>query len=343
MPDKQQAHAGAILSVEHKKGKSPRITIDTGGSAVSLNLTDDDLILLAECGYSVTSFQADHIFPEFERPYIRVLNGRVESVLNMEREAYVNHAGEAVMDIPKAIEVSKDNTTFEKLKSQFDALMLKNREGIPDDPECEGRADAIAVIESIKHIHNNLQQNLGKMMLIAFWDMRASGLFMRLPGSPETVADAIRVFDGQWNDMDYILRLARITDRILPEVEAARKRGTPFTNPNTKKPLTVEDLIMGDGLVKKLAMHSDHFSKLIDRDSKQTFLAAIVTKSASEVAALKDKQQAITVAAVSQTPVKVKQTDAGEGMYKLEFTVDEAQLHAIQRLLKPLVGGDWEL
>jgi hypothetical protein len=343
-PDKQKVVGGAIISVESKKGKSPRVTVAAGGEPVSISLSEEDLRLFASCGYSVTDFQADHVFPDFARPYVRVIGNRIESVLDSSRGAYVNHKGDSVLEIPKPeVAGKKDSSPYDRLKVQFSALTAKKREGIPDDPECEGRADAIAFIEGFKYIHNDMQQNLGKMLMIGMWEMRSSGLYMRLPNTPRDIAEAMRVFDGQWNDMDYVIKLARVVDRILPEVEAARKRGTPFINPATKKPLTVEDLIMGDGLVKKLAAHSDHFSKLISPEDKQAFLAAIATKSNTEVAALKDKQQAITVASASETPVEVKQTAKDNGRYKIEMEVSEAQLHAIQRLLKPLVGSNWKI
>lgn len=342
MPAKSST--GYIVSVVHQKDKRIEAVVAADGHTVGVTLSEEDLQLIVKSGHSLTDFQTDHIFPEFARPYVRIAGDKLESVLDPERSAYINHKGEAVMTVPKMVVAGGgDTASYERLKDHFNTIAAKKREDIPEDPSDEHRADAVAYIEGFRHIHNHLQQNLGKMMIIGMWELRSTGLYMSLPNQPKTIADAIRVFDGQWDDMDYIIRLARIVDRILPEVDAALKLGRPFTNPKTKAPLTVEDLIMGDGLVKKLGMHSDHFSKLISPEDKQQFLSAVVTQSASKVAALKDQQQAITVAETSDVPVEVRQTQGKDGRYKIEMEVSEAQLHAIQRLLKPLVGENWKI
>lgn len=336
---------GSIVAVEKKKDKPTRITVAAGKSTFYVILTEEDVQLLVKCGHEAAAFQADHVFPEFARPYLRVVDGKLESVLDLSRSAYINHKGEAVLDVPKPVTSSakESGASYDRLKSHFEALAAEKREKIPEDPTNEHRADAVSYIDGIKHIHNGLQQNLGRMMIIGMWQLRTTGLFMDLPNQPRDIAEAMRVFDGQWDDMDYIIKLARIVDRILPEVDAALKLGRPFTNPKTKAPLTVEDLIMGEGLVKKLGAHSDHFSKLISPEDKQQFLSAVVTQSNAKVAALKDQQQAITVAETSDTPVQVRQTQGKDGRYKIEMEVSEAQLHAIQRLLKPLVGENWKI
>lgn len=304
-----------------------------------------DIALLAFCGAVPGFIQGELRFRVQDQPLVQVIeskNGSLKLGKVWIGNSFVSHEESVKPVTQKAI---SQEVTISFLTDQVDKLVAartSSREELRKDNnivltvEDQHREEAEVYNEVLLHV-DTLMDKFGKVMLTTLWRYRQSGVWAELPSDPGGVVDAIRSLN--FRNRDYTISLGFVVDRIFPEVQEMINAGTPFLDPSNNMPITVDELIIRPGLIQKLTKSSEHYGQLIDRDSKQDLLSAIVTETAAKVKALRDGQSKVTnTVQTVLIPVMIEPIpDTTRSRITIE-SQNDAQMGAILKALKPLVG-----
>ena len=102
----------------------------------------------------------------------------------------------------------------------------------------------------------------------------------------KSLSEFIKAHKVEFNDGDYMLRLARGVEVILEYVHQRNLTGNPimaYIGDGEKAPVTVEWFIAKPGFVTKLGMFHYQFSQLEDAKKQDEFIGLLATNSRSEV------------------------------------------------------------
>lgn len=282
----------------------------TAGSAW-ISLRKEDALLITRCEQDEGAFKegvTEHVYKVDGQPLVELIEVRgafqLYSVWNGVR--YVTHEDKDPAPPTKqvAVEQKKGSTplTIEKIDASIDASiqnykrgMRKQAEGsgsgnIMISPETDAEEEFNAMVEVTLNA-DGTQDALGKVQLRAFWRMRSSGVFRASPGKPLSILSAVSNY--QYKRRDYVLSMARVVDTIFPDVEAMSKSSTPYLDPRTNTPITVETLTMEDGMINKLSKSATHWTTLMQPEDKLELIQAIVGKPRQYVTALRAKQSKV--------------------------------------------------
>lgn len=307
-----------------------------------------DRDLLVSCGFPQEYWEGSHRIPRECQPMVLMnfsdqYGWRIESAFVPDFGYFVwhNHTkGKLMSELAKSsAEVARSiqNTVNKKIdelrKARREQREAEGREN-PEGTELQ-KEEAQILLEAI-YWTDDQQAKFGQIMLRMMWEMRQSMLYVQL--GAENITELIRNNRSSFKNPSYAEDMARICDRIFPEVQALYKRNTPFLNPDNNEAITVDTLIASPGLIRKLKESSDHYSKLISSDDKRDLMSAIVTQSSTKLDATRQKQQQITVA--TQLVMRFEDIEGDEDKSRLVIEADHPTLQAVIKLLKPL--GDFK-
>lgn len=332
-----------LLHIFNEGTKWRALFMDGGGSNKALTLFKPDIVLLVHCGCPEDVFSKSvHTFKVENQPVVELHNKKGIYSLHsaLKGGEYITHEGRKSIMLAnqsKSTEITLDslnsriNVMFEERKAE--RVASRKEKDIVITPEDEKREDSDIYNMIAQHIDYAIE-SYGKLQMAALWKYRQSGSFRSQPNSPEGVAEVVRTI--KMRQRDYNISLAMTVDKIFTQVQAAVDSGQPFMDTVKNTPITVERLIITDGLIQKLTKSADHFSKLLDKESKQALLSEILNGTVEQVKALRESQSIVTQ---SETIVmKVTPIPNTEGsMIQIEAK-NEAQVIAIRKLLKPIIG-----
>lgn len=316
-----------------------------------------EVALLKAAGVSEEIFEKDeHVFKSENQPLIQVkewqntfsflkawMPDRNDYISYVEWKSPVNAITPAT---PKP--VAPKEMTFAMLNEQVDRLRQTRREqraaqrdsqNVIVTPEDLAIEEAEIFREVAVHV-DGLMDNYGKLQLANLWAYRQSGSYRKLPESPESIAATL--LSSVLENRDYTVSLAHVVDKIFPEVEALSHTAAPFLNPLTSEIITVDTLIISKGLILKLTKSADLWSRLLDLDDKRKLLSAIVTETATQVAALREELGKITGGGgeggdTIRISAKLEVIPGDKKHKRLVLIVDDTQQKVALRLLKAVI------
>lgn len=331
-----------IMKSEDSSAKWRALFVKGGEHWLSLKRQDMDLLVFCGCPTSILS-KHETLFKIQEEPLVKLIEDRgkytLAGVWYKDRHITYSEGNEIVtqskLEPSNTSTIEELNTAVDKMIEKFRGEREKQRSAEQTilAPEDEAREGAELYNNIFMHI-DALMDKFGRVELVALWRYRQSGQYLALPNKPGNIHEAVSGLSLK--SREYTLALAHVVDRIFSEVEALTKAGKPFMNPNLNIPITVDYLIITPGLIQKLKQHSQYYASLIDYDSKQKFMGWLVTETVVKMKALVDEGSKVTDTA-NLIPVKIEAIPNSDKS-RLTFDVTPAQLIAVQRALRPLLG-----